>query len=106
MVKVLLERKVKKQNLNRLLDYLMDLRSGSLRQPGYVTGETLISGQDPVTVLVISTWLSEDHWKAWTTSPTRMEDNDMIERLLVGEARTSIFKVLAEDEARVCTPAM
>ena len=96
MVKVLLERKVQKKNLAKLVGYLIDLRAAALHQPGYVGGETLIKGDDPVDVLVISTWMSEDHWKAWTTSAPRIELYNLIAGLIEGDLKVSVYKPFGE----------
>jgi heme oxygenase (mycobilin-producing) len=93
MIKVLQERRVKKGNFTKLIAQLNDLRSSALHQPGYVTGETLIKGKDPIDVLVISTWISEDYWKAWTTSQERIELNDIVNSLIDGDTKISIFEV-------------
>ncbi len=93
MIKVLQERRVKRKNVAKLVGLLNDLRSAALHQPGYVTGETLIKGKEPIDVLVISTWISEDHWKAWTTSEERIELNDIINGVIEGDAKISIYKV-------------
>lgn len=98
MVKVLLERQVKKQNYDKLMEYVRDLRSVALRQPGYVTGETLVKGTDPVDVLVISTWISEEHWKAWACAQDRIELEDMINRILLKEPAFSVYRVPVEEE--------
>ena len=98
MIKVLQERRVKKRNFAKLIGHLNDLRSSAIHQPGYLTGETLIKGSDPIDVLVISTWISEDHWKAWITSEERIELEDMISRLIDGEAKISIYKVPAGED--------
>ena len=98
MIKVLQERRVKKRNFAKLIANLNDLRSAALHQPGYVTGETLIKGKDPIDVLVISTWISEDHWKAWTTSEERIEINDMVNSLIDGDAKISIYEVPSGQE--------
>ena len=98
MIKVLLERKVKKENYDKLIAMLKDLRAASLRQPGYVIGETLVRGDDPIDTLVISTWISEDHWKAWTTLEKREEINNMISALIEGDTRISIYKIPSEAE--------
>jgi len=95
MIKVLQERRVKKKNLTKLVAQLNDLRSAALHQPGYVTGETLIKGKDPIDVLVISTWISEDHWKAWTTSEERIELNDIINGIIEGDVKISIYEIPA-----------
>jgi heme oxygenase (mycobilin-producing) len=93
MIKVLLERRVKKRNFAKLVANLHDLRSAALRQPGYVTGETLVKGTDPIDVLVISTWISEDHWKAWTTSEERIELEDIVNALIDGDVKTNVYEV-------------
>lgn len=93
MIKVLQERRVKRKNFAKLNANLNDLRSAALQQPGYVTGETLIKGIDPIDVLVISTWISEDHWKAWITSEERIDLNDISNSLIEGEAKISIYKI-------------
>jgi heme oxygenase (mycobilin-producing) len=93
MIKVLQERRVKKKNFTRLIASLNDLRSAALHQPGYVTGETLFKGNELIDVLVISTWISEDHWKAWTTSEERIELNDIVNGLIEGESKTNIYQV-------------
>ena len=97
-IKVLQERSVKKKNFAKLIGHLNDLRSSAIHQPGYVTGETLIKGSDPIDVLVISTWISEDHWKAWTTSEERIELNDMINGIIEGDAKISIYEVPTGEE--------
>ncbi len=98
MIKVLLERRVRKENLPKLMEQLVDLRAAALHQPGYVTGETLFKGDDPMDVMIISTWVSEDHWKAWTTAEARIEINDVIARLIEGVAKISIYKVGPQED--------
>lgn len=98
MIRVMLERQVKKENYDKLMEYLRDLRSAALRQPGYVTGETLVKGDDPVDVLVISSWISEEHWNAWACAQTRIELDDMINRILLKEPSCSIYKVPLEED--------
>lgn len=93
MIKVLLERQVKKENYGKLIDHLMDLRAAALRQQGYISGETLVKGNDPIDVLTISTWMSEEHWKYWTTSRERIQLNDIIGSLIEGESKVNIYNM-------------
>jgi len=99
MIKVFLKRRVAPKNYRRLLGLLTDLRSLALRQPGYVLGETLIRGTDPVEVLAIGTWISEEHWMAWSTSQRRIEITDLVSPLLVGAVETTIYKIPTGDAA-------
>lgn len=100
MIRVLLERRVKKEDYDKLIGHLQDLRAAALYQPGYVTGETLVKDDDLtgiVDVLVISTWISEDRWNAWLTSQERIEVDGAITHLLVGEPEISIYKLLGQE---------
>ena len=97
MIKVFLRRRVARENYGRLLGLLTDLRSLALRQPGYVLGETLIRGTDPVEVLAIGTWISEEHWKAWSTSQRRIEITDLVNPLLVGHVETTVYRIPTGD---------
>lgn len=98
MIKVLLARRVKRKNCTKLMEHLVDLRTEALHQPGYITGETLVKGYDPVDVLTISSWVSEDYWKAWLTSEKRIELNDIVTPLLEEETKISIYKVSMEND--------
>ena len=44
---------------------LSELRSLATIQSGYVSGETLVSMDNPNKVVVVSTWLSRKRWDAW-----------------------------------------
>lgn len=96
MIKVLLKRRVSPQNYKRLMGLLSDLRALALRQPGYVSGETLIRGTDPLEILAIGTWISEESWNAWKTSQKRIEISDLVNPLLVGEVETTVYRVPGE----------
>jgi len=97
MIKVILRRKVKPQHYTRIIGLLRDLRAAALHQPGYITGETVTRGDNPVEVLAIGTWLSERHWRAWSTSQARNELESMVEPLLMEKVETMIYEV-PEDE--------
>jgi len=98
MIKILVERQVKKSNYSRLIDHLVQLRAAALHQPGYVSGETLVKENGTIDVITISTWISEDHWKAWLTSETRTEINNIINQLIEGEASIKVYKMHFEEE--------
>ncbi len=93
MIKVLIKRQVKAQDYKKLIGLMLDLRAAALHQPGYVSGETVCRGEDPVEVLAIGTWLTEDHWKAWRTAEQRQELEDIVLPLLVKPAELSVYNV-------------
>jgi antibiotic biosynthesis monooxygenase (ABM) superfamily enzyme len=98
MIKVLLRRRVKPGNYERTIGLVRDLRAAALHQPGYMTGETIVRGQDPIEVLVISTWLSEEHWRAWSTSEPRIELESMITPLLEDTPEAAVYRMPVEED--------
>ena len=51
MIKVIIERKVKKgEDISRLL---RELRATAIYEPGYVTGETLVNAEDNSSIVVV-----------------------------------------------------
>lgn len=94
MVKVLIERHVKKGKEGYLIELLNKLRTDLVSQPGYVSGELLQSMEDEATVFALSTWLSPLDWKSWEGNPRRLEIESKIESLLTEPSRLTIAAVL------------
>jgi len=94
MIRVMIERKCQSGKEKQLRDLLLELRSAGMRQPGYITGETLREADDPSIFMVISTWMSLDAWKAWQTSRQRLLIEEMMNSLLTDSRKVRVF---AED---------
>ena len=95
MVRIVIERHLKEGKKGALMPLLRELRAAAMHQPGYVTGETLASAEDPSTISVLSTWRSLEDWKAWEKSDQRIKLYKQIEQLLVEKPKVSIYKVMA-----------
>jgi heme oxygenase (mycobilin-producing) len=67
-IKVLIQRKIKLGKEKELSELVKELRSVAIRTPGYISGETLRSIEEPSLHLVISTWKSIEDWKRWVNS--------------------------------------
>jgi len=52
--------------------------SHSRNQEGYISGETLVSTDDPQEFIVISTWQSLEDWITWRDSKKRREIDSKI----------------------------
>jgi heme-degrading monooxygenase HmoA len=70
-VKIMIERKFKKDFTSEDLNDLDELRTTAMGQAGYISGETLVNLENNREIVVLSVWLSLDDWKAWATSPER-----------------------------------
>jgi heme oxygenase (mycobilin-producing) len=91
MVKVLMERTIRGQNVGQIVRLLRQLRVMAMQQPGYITGETLHGVDDPNFYLVISTWESLDHWRDWSNNPERQKSTAEIESYLESPTRTRVL---------------
>ena len=94
MVKVLIERRVKKGKEGYLIELLNKLRTELVSQPGYVSGELLQSTEDESIVFALSAWLSPLDWKSWEGNPKRLEIESKIESLLTEPSKLTIAAVL------------
>jgi heme-degrading monooxygenase HmoA len=81
-VKILIKRKVTDPQAVELNLLLNQLRTLTMNQDGYVSGETLKRVDLPEECLVISTWRSADDWRRWVMSSQRKAIQDQIDALL------------------------
>ena len=90
-VKILIRRKVTSENTAELTTLLKKLRSLTLEQPGYISGETLNRMDKTDETLVISTWRSIEDWNRWVNDPKREEIQVVIDRLLGQDTEYAIY---------------
>ncbi len=90
-VKALIQRSVPKNKAKDLIPLFREIRILANSQPGYISGETLKSLDNPEKFLVISTWQSESDWKNWLTSSERRGIQDQIDILLGGKTEYEVF---------------
>ena len=77
--KILIKRKFKPGKKKEIIALLRELRAGALHQPGYISGETLTSREDPLTMMVIGTWQDMESWNSWKRNNTRQTLEQMLE---------------------------
>lgn len=77
--KILIKRRFKKGKQKEIIALLRELRGGALHQPGYISGETLTSSEDPQVLMVIGTWLDMENWYNWKQNNTRQTLEKMLE---------------------------
>jgi len=90
-IRVIIERKVEPGNELKVNELLIKLRSKAMHAPGYISGETLRSLDDPHKFIVISTWNSLQEWKAWDNSEERKALQAEIDKLLKLPSRTTVY---------------
>ena len=77
--KILIKRRFKTGKKKEIIALLRELRSGALHQPGYISGETLSSSEDPQVLMVIGTWQDMENWYNWKQNNTRQTLEKMLE---------------------------
>lgn len=97
---MLIQRRVRLGHRGAVEGLLIQLRSKALAQPGYLSGETLVSAQDPLSLVVISRWESVAHWEAWRRHPERADLTAKIQPLLSeSPTETVLLESLAQHQA-------
>jgi heme-degrading monooxygenase HmoA len=90
-VRVLLTRKFKPEKMNMANRLLMELRSMATLRKGYISGQTLVSADDPSKVVVISTWSSRQRWNEWEKDPKRLAFQTKLAEFLEGPEKAEVF---------------
>ncbi len=91
-IKILIKRNVTGNNILELTVLLKKLRSLTLNQPGYITGETLKRIDKSDECLVISSWRSVEDWNVWITNPKRKTIQQEIDKLLGKETEYAVYE--------------
>jgi len=63
---------------------LNKMRTAAMDQAGYISGETLMSHDDPQTMTVIATWQNLDSWRKWKGNQQRKQMEAMLEVFQIG----------------------
>ncbi len=83
MIRVVLEHMAKDQDNADMLVRAIDLtRNEARKQRGFITGETLIDVKNPLHIVVISSWQTEEDWKVWDRSAIRISLLPLLEEHL------------------------
>jgi len=91
-VQVIIKRKLKVDNPEELIPFLTELRIRAKDQPGYISGETLRSLDNPEDYLVFSIWETADDWKKWFQSKERRAIQGEVDSLIGEKTFYEIFE--------------
>lgn len=90
-VKVIIRRKVPKEKAREIIPLFRQMRALATQQPGYISGETLKSSDQPNTFIVISSWKTADDWENWLLSKDRQRIQEQFDALLGGRTEYEMF---------------
>jgi heme-degrading monooxygenase HmoA len=91
IVKLILDRKVKKGKEMVFFDLLKELRAKATSSKGYISGETLRALTDRHNFVVLSTWQSAEDWRNWEKNPERKKIQGRIEKIMARPTRTKMY---------------
>jgi heme oxygenase (mycobilin-producing) len=90
-LKELIKRHIKEGKTEEVLGLLHLFRSNALKQPGYISGETLVNHYDPRSITVVSMWQTIDDWIRWQESEERSSREAELEKLLEQPTKFEIY---------------
>ena len=90
-VKIFIKRKVQDENVSELTVLLKKLRTLTLEQKGYISGETLNRIDKKDECMVISSWRSVEDWNRWVNDPKRSEVQSRIDDILGEETEYAMY---------------
>lgn len=92
-VKMLIKRKFKEEALKNASAMLIKARTNAMGNTGYISTETLVSYDDPQSVLIISMWQSKEDWDRYRDSATRKEHENKYAEMFEGPTEYEVFKL-------------
>jgi heme-degrading monooxygenase HmoA len=91
-VTILIKRKITENNAAELDSLLRRLRSLTVNEKGYISGETLRRVDENGESLVISSWQTLDAWRMWTENEERIELQNEIDLLIGRPTQYEIYE--------------
>jgi antibiotic biosynthesis monooxygenase (ABM) superfamily enzyme len=91
-VKILIKRKVVAEKVPELMPFLKKLRALALKQPAYISGETLKRMDVPGEYMVISTWESFEAWQQWLGNQERLLIQGQVDTLLGEKTEYAVYQ--------------
>ena len=94
-IKVMIKRKWQVEKPEELYPLLAVLRAAARKQPGFISGETLRSLDDPEDYLVISIWETADDWKKWMQNKKRRDLQGKVDSLIGEKTFYEMFETVS-----------
>ena len=91
VVNVIMKRSPQIGTIGELISLLHELRQLATIQPGYISGKSLLSAYNGASLLVVSRWMSLQHWEEYEKCPERQGLLDRLELLLKEPTRTEVY---------------
>lgn len=97
-IKVFIKRRTKKGRVEKTVAMLEEFRNMAKKEPGYISGETLINHYDDRSITVVSTWRTIEDWVHWQSSDKRAINEAKIEDLLEVPTKYEVYDIGSSKE--------
>jgi heme-degrading monooxygenase HmoA len=94
-IKVFIKRHIKEGHIDQVVAMLEEFRNMAKKEPGYISGETLINHYDFRSITVVSSWRNIEDWVRWQSSDKRAANEEKIEALLEVPSKYEIYDTVA-----------
>jgi len=94
-IKVMIKRKWQVEYPEKLYPLLAELRAAAREQPGFISGETLRSLDDPEDFLVVSIWETAEDWKKWMQNKKRRDLQGKVDSLIGERTFYEMFETVS-----------
>ncbi len=91
-IQVMIKRKLRIQKPKELLPLLEELHKHALEQPGYISGETLQSLDNPDVFMVVSKWETAEDWNKWLNLKDRRDIQGRVDSLIGEKTFYEVYK--------------
>ena len=92
-VKILIKRKFKDGNMQAASRFIINTRTGAMKQPGYIASENLRNLKDKDQIVVVSMWENIEAWETWKNSDERKAYVDEFRDYFIGEAEYEFYSL-------------
>jgi heme-degrading monooxygenase HmoA len=92
-VKIMIKRTFKEGTRKEASAMLIKSRAIAIEQSGYIASETLVSYDDPNTILVMSMWQTKEDWDNYKKSAARKDNERNYARIMDGVTAYEIYKI-------------
>jgi heme-degrading monooxygenase HmoA len=93
-VTVLIKRRFKPGNIQDAHQMILKVRSLATLEPGYISGQTMVSRDDHCKLVIMSMWDSFKCWKDWRDNDLRKEFARKMEAIMEGPEEHEVLQVL------------
>ncbi len=69
----------------------LKLRALATVQPGFISGQSMISQDNPHRIIVLSRWASREDWENWIATPIRKTFMEKLENVLESPEQIEVF---------------